>query len=168
MLTWSSRPLGVGWTQWTHPEGKVYFRYKVCTLISVHVQCLIHDTQNVYTNSWLYDEDTLHNLEAAVAMLRKRLLKTASLDGDLKGSDLGTPLSLNNIEIGIDIHVAEQDGGVTGWFQKGGVEQLIRGCYYICDMQAREAFWIDHVVTGILWEDPNHNMNITGREHLRG
>ncbi|TBU39005.1 hypothetical protein BD309DRAFT_470557 [Dichomitus squalens] len=131
--------LGVGWHQYTHPEGKVYFRYK-----------------NVYTDAWLLDKNTLNTLEAAVAMLCRRLRRVRQ--------DTDGPL-LDNIEIGI--HLTSQDSdksGLKGWFRRDKGDPVVKGCYHLCDMTKKEVFWLDEVPAEIFWEDLDHN--VVGRQHL--
>ncbi|EJF57950.1 hypothetical protein DICSQDRAFT_129197 [Dichomitus squalens LYAD-421 SS1] len=104
----SGKQLGIGWKREIHPEGKVYFRYK-----------------NVYTDAWLYEDSTLHNLEAAVAILCRLMKVREGEDGPLPG----------NIEIGI--HLIDKDG-VKGWFGRNREDSVIQGCYHICDMEEKD------------------------------
>ncbi|TBU39006.1 hypothetical protein BD309DRAFT_994072 [Dichomitus squalens] len=138
-------------------------------------------SQNVYTDAWLYDEKTLHDLEAVVAMLRRKLLQVLESQA-LETEDCRGLLDYENIEIGIHLQIGQgqegekikTDGGKTSstrrWWpircHSDGRETVVRGCYHICHMKKRQVFWLDEVDANIFWEDLDHR--IIGIDHLGG
>ncbi|EJF57949.1 hypothetical protein DICSQDRAFT_173444 [Dichomitus squalens LYAD-421 SS1] len=136
---------------------------------------------NVYTDAWLYDKKTLHDLEAVVAMLRRNPLQALNSQA-LETEDSRGLLDYDDIEIGIHLQITqgqegektETDGGKTSstrrWWpirrHSDGRETVVKGCYHICNIKKRQVFWLDEVDTNIFWEDLDHR--IIGIDHLGG
>ena len=112
--------------------------------------------QIVYTDAWMYDPKIQDYLEAAVTLLLKMLRD--QFDGNAD--------RLRNIEIGIHLVEiqAKNDKRFKRWLGKGGKTE-IKACYHLCDMEAKEVFWLHDVDAHIFWEDLDHR--IIGPDHLR-
>ena len=90
---------------------------------------------------YLYDKDNLRYIDATVSMLRERIRTRHKM--------IWKKLQAGKIEIGLDLDVDQED-------------QL--GCYYLCDMELEEVFWLSECDEGFY--TIGSHVKILGREHL--
>ena len=90
---------------------------------------------------YLYDKDNLRYIDATVSMLRDRIRTRHEM--------IWKKLQAGKIEIGLDLDVDQED-------------QL--GCYYLCDTELEEVFWLSECDEGFYTIDGH--VKILGREHL--
>ncbi|KAH9941629.1 uncharacterized protein BXZ73DRAFT_9683, partial [Epithele typhae] len=93
---------------------------------------------NYFTNEWLYDDEKHKLIETTLALFEDQV-RTEELDP-------------KDWEICLSI-----------WVDKDTEDTL--GCYYICDMEKREVFYI-HEVEQSFFIDSLDEVEIQGREHL--
>ncbi|KAM5533359.1 hypothetical protein V8D89_012967, partial [Ganoderma adspersum] len=119
-------PSDCKWVPHVHPEGSVYFQQ-----------------ENWFTNVWLYDEQNLRDIDAALHLV--------SLEFRQRG------LATDQYEICLDI-VSDSDDDEPA----NGVKL---GCYYVCDKNAEEVFWFQKTESSFLYD--GLDAKILSREHLR-
>ncbi|CDO70480.1 hypothetical protein BN946_scf184569.g23 [Trametes cinnabarina] len=99
-------------------------------------------TRTYYTNTYLYDHSSLQDIQEAVQYVEREL----SGHPDLRGK---------SIEIGLEIYT------------ESGTEKEAKKfpCYYMCDSESREIFWL--VECSIDWAVEEENFPVYDPEHLR-
>ncbi|KAL1949216.1 hypothetical protein VTO73DRAFT_11022 [Trametes versicolor] len=112
--------VGRGWVPYVHPEGQLYFRFK-----------------QYYTNSCLYDEDTLQDLEEAVDVLDQGLQQRDDLP--------------ESYDVVLETHVDDDNDKLA--------------CYYIADTVNEEVMWVDDQPIDLLVRD--ENIPILVHQHLK-
>ncbi|PIL23468.1 hypothetical protein GSI_14779 [Ganoderma sinense ZZ0214-1] len=113
------------WVSHVHPEGSVYFQQ-----------------ENWFTNVWLYDDQNLRDIDAALDLVRGKFRQLH--------------LSPSRYEICLDIDTEEDEETK---------KPVKLGCYYIWDRDTEEVFWLQGTESSFFYDGVG--VKILGREHLR-